>query len=280
VFGTSSLVFYPGVLRYDLQGDPHEVMRVMEGYTGAGLSTVFFDFINAGFLAKYIYRSVNNRSYPAIAFDLGFQMYYPSKLLEMNMAVGLKNIGFDLQKDKMPSELYIGVSREFLKKVLLVKLDAGSTGLGQTGSFFNEFFCSVGAEYDIQEMVILRTGFKISQGTFSPSIGFGSGLKWASSRNFRWTFDYAYIPRFNVDEINNHQIAIGIRLYTRQEVKDNILFFELYNRKANLAYLKGNMEEAVKFWEMSLKFSNSESVERKLRQTKVLLEERKKQKKN
>jgi hypothetical protein len=180
----------------------------------------------------------------------------------------------------MPTEIYLGLSRDFLKRTLLVKLDLGSTGLIQPDAFLDEFYVSTGVEYNFEDIVILRTGLKVGQGTVSPSIGFGSGQKWGNSKNFRWTFNYAYIPRFIIDEFNNHQISIGIRLFTQREMKDNILFFELYYRKANLAYLKGNMEEAIKFWELSLKYKNSESVEKKIKQTKILLEERKKLKNN
>ena len=278
VLATSSLILYPGVRHYDVQGNAQELLQVIEGYAGAGLSTTLFGFLNTGFLAKYIYRSINNQNYPAVALDIGFQIYYPLKLSAINLAAGLKNIGYDLQDNQMPTELYLGFAKDFFKGVLLAKLDVGTVGLTQKDSFISELYCSMGVEYNVQDIIVIRTGFRIDSGTVSPSIGFGSGLKWGNSKNLSWTLNYAYIPKLTIDEYNNHQISVGIRMFTEKEVKDNILFAELYDRKANLAYLRGNMEEAVKYWEMVLKYKKSSSVEKKIRQTRILLDEQEKQK--
>jgi hypothetical protein len=274
----SSLVLYPGVRHFDDFGNPQETVQLLEGFSGAGLSTTFFNFLNVGTLIKFIYRNINNVSYPAMTIDLGFQTPYLLKFSVLNFAAGLKNIGYDFNNNMIPSEVYFGVSKDFISGSLVCKLDLGSTGLSQPGLFMDEAYISFGVEYSIRDILILRGGLKYAQQTVFPTVGLGSGLKLLNSLNLYMILDYAYIPRLMIDEFNNHQISIGLRLYTQTEIKENGLFFESYERKGNLAYLKGNIEEAVKYWEQALRYKKSDLVQKKVDQTKVLIEEKKKRK--
>lgn len=273
---SSVFLFYPTIDRYDSDGNVVGNIPIFEGYTGAGLSTVFFDFLQTGFLFKFAYRSINQKNYPAMALDLGFQMPYLFKRSLLNFGLTIKNIGYDFNKNSLPTEFCFGASKDFLNSNLLLKLDLGTTGLNELKQFFNEYFISFGAEYNIYQILIPRIGFKLNHDSFSPAIGLGSGLKKFNRWNLYWTIDYTFIPKFDIEEYNNHQIAIGIRLYTIKEKTENILLYQKYRRFGMLTYLKGDLEGAIKYWEEALSYRRTNEIERLLEQTKMLLKEIKK----
>lgn len=273
---TSGLLLYPEVEHFDIAGDLEEKVSLTEGYAGTGFSTILFDFLHTGIIIKYVFRDVAGRNYPSVAFDAGIQIPYLLKTSVINIGLVLKNAGYDFNGDRMPAELALGLSKDFPEKGLLFKLDFGSTGLNDADEVFRELYASAGAEFCIYDIVTLRGGVKYSADGFDPAVGLGSGLKKVNRWNLYWTADYAYIPRFAIDEVNNHQLSIGIRMYTGDERQENILFYEKYARKANLAYLKGDLKEAIAFWEQALRYKKSDKVKQLLEQTKILLREQEK----
>ncbi|MDD5066311.1 MAG: hypothetical protein PHF84_04630, partial [bacterium] len=267
LLATSGVFFYPSVKHYDIAGLAQEDVSMTEGYAGLGVSTILFDFLHAGIIFKYVFRNIYEKNYPALAFDLGIQTPYLLKTSVINLGLALRNVGYDFNDDKLPTEIALGLSKDFPAIGLLLKLDIGTTGLNDAEEVGREMFVSFGVEYNLLDTVFIRTGVKYNQDGFYPSLGLGSGLRPFSRWNLYWSLDYVYLPKFGIDEYNNHQISIGIRLYTHEEKQENLIFFEKYERKANLAYLKGDLETAIKFWEQALRFKSSDKVKRMLEQT-------------
>ncbi|MBN1897514.1 MAG: hypothetical protein JW827_01955 [Spirochaetes bacterium] len=272
---TTTLLLYPEVEHFDESGSKVGIVDLVEGYTGLGASTIFFDFLQTGIMFKYTYRSIYEKYYSSLTADIGIQFPYVFKTSVMYMGVVLKNVGYDFEGSKLPASLLLGVNYSFFDEKLLTKFDFGTEGLNNASDIFTRMIYSLGIEYDIYSIMALRIGVKYRNENFHPTFGLGLQDQRLNKYNLYFAVDYAYAPLFDIEEYHNHQVTIKFVLFTGKEKREKVLLFEKYRRVGMLYYLKGEYKLAIENWEKALKYGSSEELEGLVERTEQILERRK-----
>jgi hypothetical protein len=162
------------------------------------------DDLDVGASAKYLRSEIDDESASGIAFDAGAQYRVPA-VRGLSLGVSIHNLGaqmkyvedsFDLPVLGRVGAAYLAPF-EALDGTVLVVADAVVPADGDT-----KFHA--GLEYEYNELIALRFGYRSGWDNQNVSAGFG-----AKVRNFR--IDYAYVP-FYSDLGDTHRISLGFAL--------------------------------------------------------------------
>lgn len=268
---TSTLLFYPQVPHYDESGSRIGQVRLTEGYTGLGVSSMLFNSLQFGVLFKYIYRDIYQEFYSSLTTDIGLTFPYKFHGTPLFISMALKNIGYDFQNNKLPSQLIFGASRNFYQDSLLLKLDIGTTGLNNSEDIFKETFLSFGGEYNILNIIVFRGGLKYIRREIHPTFGLGTGRKQFKRFNLYWSINYVYTPMFYIEEYNTHQLTLNIMLFTESEKQRRERLFKKYSKEGRLYYLKKKYHKAVEKWEKAIEYKYSSKINKLLEETQCIL---------
>ncbi|MBU1077167.1 MAG: OmpA family protein [Spirochaetes bacterium] len=272
---TSTLLFYPQVTYFDDTGTDIGQVRLMEGYTGLGVSSLLYKTVQFGVLMKYIYRDIYEEFYSSVTGDIG--ILFPLKKISSPLYIGiaLKNLGYDFNDITLPSQFLIGFSKGYYEDALLFKLDIGTSGLNNSADLIKDMFYSFGCEYNILDAVVFRGGIKYTREEFHPSFGIGTGKKEFKRFSLYWSFDYVYSPLLYIDEYNTHQVSLNIMLFAETEKQRRNRLFQEYSKEGRLYYLKKKYYKAVEKWEEALKNKHSSEIQQLVEETKSILPVRK-----
>ncbi len=163
------------------------------GYAGS-LDENFYYGANV----KFIYSSIETRSSSAAAVDLGFHYEIPSQ--QLNFGFGILNLGSQISsyystKENLPLDLVFGISKKLEHLPLRLSLDFHKLNEDRD-DFIQRFKAfSVGAEFTLSKVLMLRLGFdnekrtELKVGTFAGIAGFNIGL---GAKISNYNFDYGF----------------------------------------------------------------------------------------
>ena len=176
-----------------------------EGEFGAGEVAFILGYANSldsnfnyGIDIKYIYSKIADRNSSGLGFDVGLNYFIP----EDDFCIGFAamNIGTQLssyyeEKEKLPLDISIGVSKKLEHLPLRLSLDFHKLNADRE-DFIDRFKAfSVGAEFTLSKVLRLRFGYDnekrsdLKIGTSAGIAGFNAGLGALISN---YTFDYGF----------------------------------------------------------------------------------------
>jgi len=176
-----------------------------EGEFGAGEVAFILGYANSldsnfnyGVDIKYIYSKIADRNSSGLGFDVGLNYFIP----EDDFCIGFAamNIGTQLssyyeEKEKLPLDISIGVSKKLEHLPLRLSLDFHKLNADRE-DFIDRFKAfSVGAEFTLSKVLRLRFGYDnekrsdLKIGTSAGIAGFNAGLGALISN---YTFDYGF----------------------------------------------------------------------------------------
>ncbi len=163
------------------------------GYAGS-LDENFYYGVNA----KFIYSSIESRSASAAAADIGIHYTIPEQ--QINFGFSVLNVGSQLSsyystKEELPLDLVLGISKKLEHLPLRLSLDFHKLN-EERDDFIQRFKAfTVGAEFTLSKVLILRLGFdnekrtELKVGTFAGIAGFNIGL---GAKISNYNFDYGF----------------------------------------------------------------------------------------
>ena len=176
-----------------------------EGEFGAGEVAFILGYANSldsnfnyGVDIKYIYSKIADRNSSGLGFDIGLNYFIP----EADFCIGFAamNIGTQLssyyeEKEKLPLDISIGVSKKLEHLPLRLSLDFHKLNADRE-DFIDRFKAfSVGAEFTLSKVLRLRFGYDnekrsdLKIGTSAGIAGFNAGLGAIISD---YNFDYGF----------------------------------------------------------------------------------------
>jgi hypothetical protein len=168
---------------------------------GLGWSGRYRQF-DLGISAKLLYEKIHLSSASGWGIDFGTQYQFR----DLRFGASVLNLGPDLkfrqEKFSLPAQFRLGVGytppQEFLQGEWLLLADLVSPKE-------SESYYGLGAEYNYQDYLSLRLGYKNSDQNQS-KVSFGLGVEYG-----RYAVDYAFLP-FKSDLGSSHQIALILKL--------------------------------------------------------------------
>ncbi len=166
-----------------------------------------FDFGYVGINAKYARSKLEDYSYSALGIDIGYlkEMTFlaPKKSY---IGASIKNIG--VSDVRMPMDLVLGSCLEVISDLML----AGDLVLQDVKDpKFN-----LGIEYNINNMIYLRAGYKIGYDVAGFGAGIGLNQKLGSIKS---SLNYAFAP--NGDFGLNHYVGINLQFPPAQPKEED-----------------------------------------------------------
>lgn len=169
-------------------------------YAKTNAISSLMDNIDFGANLKLINSKIDNSSAFAVAGDMGFLYKYSD---EVKISLSLSNLGTDMkyeqESDPLPLNLRAGMSYKISKMLLACEIS----------EYFREenFYPSLGLEYELREGFTLRSGYKFGYDTGNlgayTGLSAGFGIK-ASGIGI----DYAYSPFGDLGDIHRFDFKI------------------------------------------------------------------------
>jgi len=162
------------------------------------------EYLDVGASAKYLHSEIDDEKAQGVAFDAGLQ-YRVTSVTGLSLGVSVHNLGAQMKYVEEAFDLpvlgRIGAAYETpvdaLNGTVLIVADAIVPTDGDTK-------LHAGIEYEYNDLVALRFGYRNGWDNQNISAGFG-----AKVRNFR--IDYAYVP-FYSDLGDTHRLSLGFAL--------------------------------------------------------------------
>ncbi|MBU0600031.1 PorV/PorQ family protein [bacterium] len=157
---------------------------------------------------KLIYQRLSSFVSKSVALDLG--LLKESGVEGLRYGVSLQNLGtkvkFDKTEDKLPLNLKLGLSYQYLDEAMITGLDINIPNDGKIN-------LHLGHEYTLGENFILRLGYQNGPAKYAHGFGGGFGIKYGDL-----ALSYAFVP-YNEELGNSHYISLLYQFGLKVEEK-------------------------------------------------------------
>lgn len=159
------------------------------------------DIVSLGININVINRRLASYTASAVSSDLGLLWNLIIKNKEFNVGFSIRNLGtsidFGDEKERLPREFRLGVN----SKISINRVHSLVTGLDLVQPFDNQLRVNLGMEYNINDILFLRAGYKITGYNLENlSAGFGFRIKSIQ-------LDYAWEP-YGGYFSNTHRVSL------------------------------------------------------------------------
>ncbi len=171
-----------------------------DAYLGLSWSHAFSPMYAAGVTVKGIQQSIDTYTGSSVACDLG--VLARGWIPDLNVGATLRNVGAPMKFKEhgyaLPLAMDLGGAYRFWKKSILWTLDLSLP-------YQSDLSVKTGCEYNFEDMLFLRAGYRYSAATSSLGAlaGITAGLGFTISD---YTLDYAYSPYGVLGDV--HRIAL------------------------------------------------------------------------
>jgi len=201
VFGVNGFISYGDPIeKASLTSSNLGTFNTYDTYLSLGWAYALDKQYSLGLTVKGLYQVIDEYAAWSVAADLGFLML--SIIPHLNLGLTLKNLGkpirFIEESYLLPMTMEAGASYQLFNNQLLLTFD-------MTKPWQQEMVFKCGAEYNIEESLFFRIGYKYAQ--FGNDLGPLSGLSAGIGAELSdYKVDYAFTPY--ADFGNVHRISI------------------------------------------------------------------------
>ncbi|MDI6794987.1 MAG: PorV/PorQ family protein, partial [bacterium] len=187
---------------YDVNENPTGTFDATNYALGASLARKMMSNLSCGVSLKMINQKIKDDA-ANLGFALDLEGLYQTNIPGLSLGFALQNLGnkvkFHQEEDDLPLSFRIGGAYNqgaltLVSDMIKVKDSAVSLGLG--------------GEYRFREMVAVRGGYHLGEGTDGTGLTFGLGAN-MSQETYQFQFDYAYIPYDDLDDV--HRFSARVR---------------------------------------------------------------------
>ncbi|MCK5242095.1 PorV/PorQ family protein [bacterium] len=194
--------------------DEPSTFSAYDAYFGVSWSHAWDQYISSGLNVKGIYQVIDVYSARSIAADL-CGLVKDLLLPDLTFGVVIKNLGlpikFIAQADPLPITIEFGSSYKLFNQQLLLAFDI-SKPLQQ------EMLFKIGAEFNIEEVLFFRTGYKYYQ--YGNDLGALSGLTAGLGAEITdYKLDYTFSPYTDLGNIHRISVTFPFGRSTKEEEK-------------------------------------------------------------
>ena len=258
-----------------------ETYSAYDAYLGLAWSHAFDKHYAAGITLKGLCQLIDTYSAWNMALDMGFLI--TGLIPDMNLGFTVKNLGppikFINESHTMPIIIELGTSYRLLKKDLLLTCDICKP-------LQEEFNFKFGAEYNIGQIIFLRTGYTYFQygNDLGPLAGFTGGM---GANLWEYRLDYAYAPFADLGNIHRFSLTLplgkshGEKAKIARRVEDQMQakhksIIKGFIQSAERNFKKGDYKTAIFYYEKILVLNPRNShFKQKLFNARSKLEQRK-----
>ncbi len=171
---------------------------------GLSLAKQFTDKLSIGGQVKYVREELDVESFNNVLFDIGTTYY--TGFHNLRLAFALQHFGPDIQvldlKFRMPLLFRVSAAED----IISTSSQRFSTAIELVHPTDNNEWVNWGLEYEFQQFLALRGGYRIN--VDEGNLAFGAGLKSPKMMGVNFNLDYAYV---NFGEIfgATHRFSIG-----------------------------------------------------------------------
>ncbi len=249
--GASLILFLPGkVIAYDGWGYEKGRLYMSDFSIKASYALSIKKYLFAGAGIKYIRRDLDVITESAVDLDMGItyrstlsalKFFKICKGIKNNFSAGIavQNIIGRIGKDKLPSQLRLGISYKIVPFLGLLS--------DYVFKFYDADQFNSGLEYVYNDMYFLRAGYILGDKNYLFTSGMGIKFK---IKNALYTVDYSYSPL--AFDYNVHSLNFAIKFVSfdiQYDTKEKLMKMYI---KGGTYYLQREYDKAVKEWKKIL----------------------------